>query len=593
MAARQTDVFTVSRPDDLDELERRLAEEDLDELTLDVPEGATTLFTAREFRRLASAARAAGVVLRIASDDPLRRELARIIGLPVIGGAERRTSSDAEPAIAAETAAPGASAAKDVDAPTRRIDVPASAADGTAPVDVPLSPWRGLDTARGVEDDEVDDGSWSFVITPPTRPAPDRTEDLDASWAAWASRSFETAGEAAPRRRRRSRRGPRLVAAILALLVVAAVLLAVVAPAATIAISPQVEVVQAQVSYGLALPGSSFDVQIAPTTVSTTLTATVSIPTTGERFVPDATATGSLLLTNPSTAEVFIGAGTVATDASGAEYVTTTDVVVPAADPYGSMTFGSVATPVRAAMPGADGNADAETIYGQWDTGVFYTNRDPISGGTMKRIATVSDADRAALEATARADLDARVANALAGLVPAGATLLPGSEQRGETTLRFDHAAGEDATALRIDATLLVTAQIFDPEAMRAQAAEEVTRRLSASAGDGEILDGSIEVGEPQPLGESAADGFTITAQAHVERPVDRAALDALRERAGGADVSDVVAEARQVHGVEAASVDRHNSWLWTGMPLLMSRITIEVQGAQTTVPAEATPAGP
>ena len=32
MAARQTDVFTVSRPDDLDEIERRLAEEDLDEL---------------------------------------------------------------------------------------------------------------------------------------------------------------------------------------------------------------------------------------------------------------------------------------------------------------------------------------------------------------------------------------------------------------------------------------------------------------------------------------------------------------------------------------------------------------------------------
>lgn len=593
MAARQSDVFTVSRPDDLDEIERRLAEEDLEELTLDIPEGATTLFTAREFRRLASAARAAGVVVRIASDDPLRRELARIIGLPVVGAAERHATPDPEPASPEETAAPAASVADDGDAPTRRIDMPASAEDGIAPVEVPLTPWRGLDTARQVEDDEVDDGSWSFVITPPTRPAPDRTEDLDASWAAWASRSFDVAGEAAPRRRRRSRRGPRVVAAILALVVVAAVLLVVVAPAATIAVTPRVEVVQAQVTYGLALPGASFDVQIAPTSVSTTLTASASIPTTGERFVPDSTATGSLLLTNPSTAEVFVGAGSVATDARGAEYVTTADVVVPAADPYGSMTFGSVAAPVRASMPGTDGNADAETIYGQWDTGVFYTNRDPISGGTVRRIATVSDADRAALEATARAELDARAANALAGLVPAGATLLPGSEQRGEITLRFDHAVGEDATALRVEASLPVTAQIFDPEAMRAQAADEVTRRLSASAGDGELLDGSVEVSEPQPNGESVADGFTISAQARVERPVDRSALDAIRDRAGGADVSDVVAEARQIHGVEAASVDRHNSWLWSGMPLLTSRITIEVQGVQTTVPAEAAPAGP
>ncbi len=593
MAARQTDFFTVSRPDDLDELERRLADDGLDELTIAVPEGATTLFTAREFRRLAAAARQTGVILRIATDDPLRRELARIIGLPVVGPPVRSPAT--EPAVATDDVLrpSGSDPVVHEDAPTRRIDVPAGDDEETTTVEVPYAPWRELDTASGFEDDEVDDGSYSFVITPPARPARDRTEDLDASWAAWSSRSFDANAPSPAPSRRRARHGPRVLAAAVALLIVVVVLLVVAAPSATIAVSPRVETVETRITYGIAAPGQSFDFAIPAQTITTTITTSASIPTTGERFVPDGAATGSLLLTNPSTAEVFVAAGAIATASNGVEFVTTTDVVVPAADPYGSMTFGSVAAPVRAAAPGTDGNAEAETIYGQWDNGVFFTNREPITGGTMRRVATVSDADRAALEATARGDLDARAAPALSGLVPSGATVLPGTEQRGEATLRFDHAAGDDATTLRVEASLPLSAQIFDPQALRDRAIEEVTRRLAGSTGDGQVVAGSVAVSEPQPLGATAAAGYEVRARAEIERPIDPQALDALRDGASGANVADIVSEAISVAGVASAAVDRRYSWLWGDMPLLTSRITIEVNRAETTLPAEATPAGP
>lgn len=595
MAARQTDYFTVSRPADLDEIERMLADEDIDELTVDIPESATTLFTAREFRRLALAARAAGVVLHIVTDDPLRRELALIIGLPVVMPSSTHASTQGEPTA---TAAPEPVAESVVDdAPTRRIDAPpgdrqpAEQSD-SATIRVPTSPWRGHDGALSV-DDEIDGGSYSFVISPPARPASDHTDDLNASWAAWSSRRFDAATSDSSRRRRRGRRGLRFFTLAIALLVVAAVLLAVVAPAATIAVSPRIDSIDARITYGLALEGRTFDVTVDPTVVQTTLTASASLATTGERFVPDGIAAGSLLLTNPSTSEVFVPAGTVAYASSGVEYVTTADVVVPAADPYGSMSFGSATVTVQAAAAGSDANAEAETIYGQWDTGLFYTNREAIAGGSMKRVATVSEADRSALEANVRADLDARVSGAIAGLVPPGAALLAGSEQRGEIALRFDHAIGDDATTLRVEASLPVSAQVFDPEAMRTAAVAEVENRLRGATGDGQIVAGSVEVDDPRPLGASVEDGFFISARADVERPVDREALDSLRDDAAGEDLGSIVTAASQVDGVDDVTVERHYGWLWPDMPLLASRISIEVRSDQATLPAEAAPAGP
>ncbi|MCO5177252.1 MAG: baseplate J/gp47 family protein, partial [Thermomicrobiales bacterium] len=516
----------------------------------------------------------------ITTEDPLRRELARLVGLPVV---EPRGESLDHP-----DSSPGA---EDADAFTRRIDTPEAAAP--EPTHEVVQPsWHAQDTSVAFDRDDADDGSYSFVITPPVQPIPERTTDLNASWATWSSRTFEIPADAAPRRRTK----PRIAAIIAAFLIVAillAGLLVVVAPAATIAVTPKVEQIEVRLTYGLASAGQPFDVQFTPQSVSATVTTTTSIPTTGERFVPDATASGTLLLTNPSVVAVTIPAGTIAYAADGFEYATLVDVDVPAADPYGSQTFGSATVAVQATVPGTDANTDAETIYGQWDSGVFYTNRDAIAGGTMKRIATVSDADRAALESAASADLNARAPEALAPQISNGATLAPNSEQRGEPSFQFDHAVGDDATTLQVVATMAISAQVFDPAAMQQQAEAEVTRRLESAAADSQIVANSLSISAPQPLGDDDNSGYTIVAQANAQHVVDQIALDRLSSATNGTSVDATAAKAHEIGGVADVHIERSNSWLWSDMPLLSSRISIEVEHAPTATQVEAAPTGP
>ncbi len=87
MAARYVEQFTVRTPDELDELVEAIGDGQLEAVVVDVPDGASAFQTAREFRHLLTVARAADVEIEISTDDPLRRELARILGF--------RLSSDA------------------------------------------------------------------------------------------------------------------------------------------------------------------------------------------------------------------------------------------------------------------------------------------------------------------------------------------------------------------------------------------------------------------------------------------------------------------------------------------------------------------
>src|SRR6187551_3190939 len=80
MAARYVEQFTVRTPDELDELVEAIGDGQLESVVVDVPDGASAFQTAREFRHLLNVARAAGVDISISTDDPLRRELARILG---------------------------------------------------------------------------------------------------------------------------------------------------------------------------------------------------------------------------------------------------------------------------------------------------------------------------------------------------------------------------------------------------------------------------------------------------------------------------------------------------------------------------------
>src|SRR5207237_8797688 len=121
----------------------------------------------------------------------------------------------------------------------------------------------------------------------------------------------------------------------------AIVAIALLFPTATSTLIPATEQISADITYGVSAPNAHYDLAVDPRPSSVTLTYQGSVSTTGQRTVADGTASGTLLLTNASTAEVTIAAGTTFTSASGVSFSTTDDVVVPAADPLGTRTFGS------------------------------------------------------------------------------------------------------------------------------------------------------------------------------------------------------------------------------------------------------------
>jgi hypothetical protein len=361
-------------------------------------------------------------------------------------------------------------------------------------------------------------------------------------------------------------------------------------PTATVTLTPVVAPISAELTYGVAQSGRTFDITIVPHPVRTTLTWTGSIATTGERFEADGIAMGGVALTNASTSELLVRAGTTLVSTAGMSYATASDVLVPAADPYGSQSFGSTVVEVVASVAGTDGNADAETIVGQLANGVFYTNHEPVGGGTMKRIEVVTQADIDALRAQAQAELDARAPTALASLLGPAQQLLAGSEQRGTPSMRLDHQAGDDAATVAIEASQSISASTFSLAGVHEQAQAAVVERLRDQVDRAaELLPESVSVGEPAPM-DGTATAFTIRAAARTQAILSQTELDELARSLSGKGRAEAMDHILQVGGVDTAVIETANGWLWSRLPRLASRITIEVSSAEAVSPQTTSP---
>jgi hypothetical protein len=550
-----------------------------------------------------SVARAANVEIEIATDDPLRRELARILGFRL--SANDVLDSDVEDSPI-PTAPPDSRTFRIVrPAANEAIDVTADDADRyDADTRPSFKPWQPPATGEidsdEDEDDDVDDGSYSFVIHPPTTrrattqsfERPVREADTIQSFDVWEASTYGFPATPA------ASRGRRLhpiawISLVVTVALIGAMMVMFLLPSATIAVTPVESEVNASLTYGVALPGTNWDIAIQPDTISTTLTFSATIPTTGERFEPDAVARGSVLLTNASTVEVLVPAGTIVTSESGPQFATVADVVVPAADPYGSLTIGSAAVEVAATAPGPDSNVAAETVYGQLDSGIYYLNREPIGGGTSRRIATVSQADIDTLSTRASQDLEAKAVGAIDRQLTEGQHLLIGTEDRGQIQTTFSHAVGADAISLKLDATLTLTAQAYSLDDVHEQAKTAVIQRLRAQAGsDVAVLEDSLRASQPQPIQGSNETAFSIDATATTRAIIDQNELDALRDELSGADADDAMARIKQISGVDSVAIEHSPNWLGGRLPRLDSRIQLEVVNA-TGVQAQTSPSGP
>ena len=194
---------------------------------------------------------------------------------------------------------------------------------------------------------------------------------------------------------------------------------------------------------------------IPATTYRAEIVERATIPTSGVETVSASPARGSIVFINRTAEAVSVPAGTLVATSAGTPSVfrTLSDVTVPGG-------AGQQAEAPIEAIPesvGEAGNLDAgliNTVVGSLAEQVDVRNLAPTFGGETVAIRTVTDADRDALTATLRQQLQNRAFNELPARASASQFIIPISiriaEERSDW-MTFDHPVGAQAESLQPD----------------------------------------------------------------------------------------------------------------------------------------------
>lgn len=568
MATQESTVVDITSDEDVERLLGSFPEHEQSNVVITVRPESTALLTASEFFRLFSAARKSGVTLTISTDDPLRCELARMLGWSVGEPPEKIDEADSSQEISGSRFT-----ADDLAAFVRRTPSIPDRPESGSPAEAPT-------TAIALPEDNPppatisDPGAPYFQTVTSTPSAIEKTVGRGKAFVRAVAGKFRVPAEQG-RKRKYVRIGA--IGAPVLVLVLLAGLLYYVLPTATITIVPTEHAIAADLTYGLDAPGATYDIKLAPTPMSNTSVFDKTIPTTGARYEPDGTASGQVVFTNPQTTAVSIPAQSKITGSNGQVYLTKSAVTVPAADPFGSMSFGSAAVGIVAAQAGSGSNADPGYVVGQLGNGLFYTNKDPVGGGTDKKIPTVSQNDIAALTDAAKKDLDGRAEKEFDAKIGAGLKVVPDSLKKSDPALTFTHQANEDATEVAVHATMDVNAQTYDPAKLLDQAHTEASRRLASQAGPDAMLVGStLQISDPKALNDQQT-GFSIHASATVRSVINEAEQSRLASSLVGKNLDTAKNLLHQQRDVANFQMTLSPSWLPQRLPELASRIHINV----------------
>ncbi len=608
MSTQETTAVHLASSEDVDEFVERLPQMKDERVLITVADDCDAMLTAAEFHRVLTRAREANVTLTISSEDRLRQELARMLGWVVVDtvrGSGSRGNTENLPSRGGDT--------QDIDGLWTQLHTTADLATYRPPSDKPTNGngngnGHSKDVGNGhannngnghsTTNGKSNNGQIGRSVTGTIMVDPAVAEKLieakkpSAQSASAASvliqedlpEDFEEV--VGPERRHRFPRPSKRVAILAAAIGAPIIVLAIVAgilmyvlPTATVTLVPVEQSISADLVYGLATPGKTYDVTIQPVSVSHTTTFDKKIATTGERFVADGTATGNVLLTNSAVQPVTVPAGTAMTGKNGMKYVTQKDVTVPAADPFGSLSFGSATVAVAASAAGTDGNTDAGTIIGQLNSGIFFNNHDAITGGTMKRIAVVSQADIDALKKAAEADLSSRSQSEFAASIAEGMQVVPNSQTTSDPTYQYSLKAGQDGTDVSIHATQTVTAQVFDPGKLNALAKDEAARQLASKVGSNEIiLSDTVTIGDPVALPGGTSFSRRASAQTRAVISTDEQAR--LEQQIIGKDETAAEAIIKSMKDVASYNIVLKPDWLPKRMPQLNSHVKIVVSSS-------------
>jgi hypothetical protein len=450
---------------------------------------------------------------------------------------------------------------------------------------IPSAPKQG--SPRGLTGTIIIDPTVSETLAARNREAAPRVPRTERR-----SRAHHASGEwnfaDTPPRRTRSRLFV-LAAAIGAPVIVVAVvagILAYLLPTATVTLVPVENTISSDLTYGVAVPGTKYDIEVTPVPVGHTSTFDKQIPTTGARYEPDGTAGGTVLFTNATLQDVTIPAGTALQGANGLTYSTQQSVGIPAADPFGSLSFGSGSVGIAAATAGEDGNADAGSITGQLAAGIYFKNQGPITGGTMKKIAVVSQADIDALTQAATSDLKDRAPKEFSQALDPALSMVPDSQKATDPTFTYSLQAGQDGEAVSIHASETITAEQYDPTKLNQLAKDEAARLLAAKAGPDEIILGdTVTIGDPVALPGGLS--FSRHATARTRAVISDDEQKALEKQLAGNSMSDAEAIIGGMSDVKSHNVEIKPGWLPRRMPEVLSHIKIVVPSGNAAADAQ------
>jgi hypothetical protein len=559
----QKNRLSIGLSDSLPDVLNRLRSSAGTAISIEIPAASSLLLTASEFRALQSAADRDHITLSVATDDPLRQQLAAIFKLPV-----EAPEPDAAPETPEAELPPIEGPPLPESEPSAESARQPAVAEGSAEaVEPPSILRRGRLGTKGSSERTT---AWD--IGKPETPDVKPESNSEAAIKTPSRLSRATA------RARATTTRQRLIAAgsLVAVLVLAYLAAYLFLTRATVVLTLKRQPIRQDLTIAVAAPGSvpptGAQVTIAATPVTFNLSTSQTITTTGAKTVGDAPAQGTILLSNPTGKPVTIEAGTQLEDKiTGTRYAISATVEV-VAGPNGTPGYGEAQ--ITCLEPGTLGNRDVGLLSGQLPNGVYFANREsPISGGTDKQIPVVSQADLDALQTKATDDLRSQAAQQSPG--PDQIVLAP-TIQLAQPTFIFDHQLDQESPTLTVQATAQATALTYNPTELRTRVAET----LVAQAPSGfEIEQSTLHLSDPAAAGGTQQSALlTVHADGAAIAALTQETRDEIGDKLAGDDEAAARTYLATRPEVESFTITYSPGWLPDRIPSSASRIDVEAR---------------
>jgi hypothetical protein len=352
---------------------------------------------------------------------------------------------------------------------------------------------------------------------------------------------------------------------------------AVLAPSATITLTPATEPVAASVSLTAGTQIRVLDSakgQLPARTVQVLMEEAGQVETTGRKLAPDAPATGNVLFANRSGGSITIPKGTIVRTATGVSirFRTEEEATIAAG------AFASVRVPIKAVDPGPTGNVKAgaiSIIEGSLAFQASVINDEDTSGGTQKNVRYVTSQDRNTLrdlivqKIRANSYTELRKAIQPDDILPAESLTLAVNEAT------FDKPLDAESAFLGGKVRATVSGLVLSGDDVR----RLVAARLRDQVPPGFVtLPGAVSLGAPSDI---RYDEGIVTMQITATLR-SQAAIDAQEVRSIAAGKPLAVAEeeiARRFILAQPPEIDVEQARLGF-LPLFRSRITVHIEGA-------------